>query len=98
MPNDLLLSGDWPTIIQTIDTTENNPAFINPVCSNLIDVYSSSEKPNFGYFDEEEKEEEDLKLGCINPNDILSIASVKKSNILILPVPTRHLSHSKAVQ
>lgn len=77
MPNDLLLSGDWPTIIQTTDTTENDPAFINPVCSNLIDVYSSSEKPNFGYFDEEEKEEEDLKLGCVNPNDILSIASVK---------------------
>ncbi|WP_339057226.1 hypothetical protein [Candidatus Regiella endosymbiont of Tuberolachnus salignus] len=80
MPNDLLLSGDWPTIIQTTDTTENDPAFINPVCSNLIDVYSSfeklnSEKPNFGSFDE--KEEEDLKLGCVNPNDILPIAFVK---------------------
>jgi len=80
MPNDLLLSGDWPTIIQTTDTTENDPAFINPMCSNLTDVHSSfeklnSEKPNFGSFDE--KEEEDLKLGCVNPNDILPIAFVK---------------------
>ncbi|GFN47082.1 hypothetical protein [Candidatus Regiella insecticola] len=82
MPNDLLLSGDWPIIIQTTDTTENDPELINPICSNLTNVHSSfeklnSEKPNFGYFDEEEKEEEDLKLGCVNPNDILSIASVK---------------------
>ncbi|MCX2956738.1 MAG: hypothetical protein K7J15_03110, partial [Candidatus Regiella insecticola] len=76
MPNDLLLSGDWPTIIQTTDTTENDPAFINPVCSNLIYVYSYSEKPNFGYFFDEEEKEEDLKLGYVNPNDILSIASV----------------------